>query len=530
MLVPLLQVATASAAGLSISAILLLRRISDSVGLAPPTSAMLKEEDPTANCPLFRHLPNLADAVAWRSLGAIKTPVHTCRVPLMDQDDVQEGRHTTGTSYAEFLVKREDLISPIYGGNKVRTLQHQLAICESRRDGGETSFRQLVSCGTGGSNQVLATVVHARSLGWDGIPVGSTTSTTSTAADADADETKDEDAVTDAPRINVCWFDKDEPDLDNTLNMLSVLSFPNLGFKFDWGDSLGGVANFFRTIWGTWTQRNYVPMMPGGNCPSGVLGQVGGVLELAEQITSGESPDPSRIYVPVGSGCTISGLIVGTVLVRHLGMSALNDLKIVGCNVHEGIAKLDRVVKLHTHPAFGFIPLTITHTVKEACRALKESGGPDLEADALDFIKTSVDIRADEEVVGIYGGHSGKTRAAAKLYDEKGVVMDSVGQEAEKLWLCGHFAAKAFQPLLKDLAEEADDSNGGKAQKFMLWMTKSAVQPRGNVDEWNKLLQENDAVKQWANEGKAESSLRPGRVSTQDGKAEDYRLVMTKVL
>jgi hypothetical protein len=534
MLVPLLQVATASAAGLSISAVLLLRRISASVGLAPPTSAMLLEEDPTVNCPLFRHLPNLADAVAWRSLGAIKTPVHTCRVPVIipllgQEGEVGQEGTDGGTSFVEFLVKREDLISPLYGGNKVRTLQHQLAICEARRDNGETSFRQLVSCGTGGSNQVLATVVHARSLGWDG-GIGVCSTVTSTAAAAKADETKDEDA-NDAPRINICWFDKDEPDFDNTLNMLSVLSFPNIGFKFDWGDSLGGVANFVRTIWGTWTQRNYVPMMPGGNCPSGVLGQVGGVLELAEQICAGESPDPSRIYVPVGSGCTISGLIVGTVLVRHLGMAALSDLKIVGCNVHEGIATLDRTVKLHTHPGFGFIPLTITHTVKEACRALQEIGGPDLEADALDFIKSSVVIRADEDVVGIYGGHSGKTRAAAKLYDEKGIVMDSVGQEAEKLWLCGHFAAKAFQPLLKDLAEEANDSNGGgKALSFMLWMTKSAVQPRGSVDEWNKLLQENDTVKQWANGGKAESLLRPGRVSTQDGQPEDYRLVMTKVL
>jgi hypothetical protein len=533
MLVPVLQVATASVAGLSISAILLLRRISASVGLAPPTSAMLLEEDPTVNCPLFRHFPNLADAVAWRSLGAIKTPVHTCRVPLLGQEVDQVGKDTTEDIFVEFLVKREDLISPLYGGNKVRTLQHQLAVCESRRDNGEASFKQLVSCGTGGSNQVLATVVHARSLGWDGgIDLGSTATSTATAGIAGETTTQEEDAVTvtDAPRINVCWFDKDEPDFDNTLNLLSVLSFP-IGFKFDWGNSLGGVVNFVRTIWGTWTQKNYIPMMPGGNCPSGVLGQVGGVLELAEQICAGESPDPTRIYVPVGSGCTISGLIVGTVLVRHLGMAALSDLKIVGCNVHEGIAKLDRMVNLHTYPGFGFIPLTIAHTVKEACRALKEIGGPDLEADALDFIQTSVDIRADEEVVGIYGGHSGKTRAAAKLYDEKGVVMDSVGQEAEKLWLCGHFAAKAFQPLLNDLADEANDSNGGgKARKFMLWMTKSAVQPRGNVDEWNKLLQENDAVKQWADKGKAESSLRPGRVSTLDGKPEDYRLVMTKVL
>jgi hypothetical protein len=43
------------------------------------------------------------------------------------------------------------------------------------------------------------------------------------------------------------------------------------------------------------------------------------------------------------------------------------------------------------------------------------------------------------------------------------------------------------------------------------------------------MLQENDAVKQWADEGKAKSLLRPGRVSTLDGKPEDYRSVMAKV-
>ena len=64
----------------------------------------------------------------------------------------------------------------------------------------------------------------------------------------------------------------------------------------------------------------------------------------------------------------------------------------------------------------------------------------------------------------------------------------------------------------------------------MLWMTKSAVQPRGDVDEWSKFVRSNDAVKKWANKGKAESVLRPGRVDTNDGKPEDYRSLMTSVL
>jgi len=64
----------------------------------------------------------------------------------------------------------------------------------------------------------------------------------------------------------------------------------------------------------------------------------------------------------------------------------------------------------------------------------------------------------------------------------------------------------------------------------MLWMTKSAVQPRGNADEWSNMMQENDTVKQWVDKGKAESTLRPGRVSTVDGTPDDYRFLMKKIV
>ena len=176
------------------------------------------------------------------------------------------------------------------------------------------------------------------------------------------------------------------------------------------------------------------------------------------------------------------------------------------------------------------MPLTITHSVKEACRALKRLGGPDIESEAMEFIKTSVEIRSDATIVGEYGGHTEKTRAAAKLYDARGVMTDYVsGQETKKLWLCGHFASKAFLPLLNDLeaAEVSEDHDG---RKYMFWMTKSAVQPRASEDEWSKMGHANAAVKEWANTGKAESVHREGRFSTVDGKAEDYRSIMTKIV
>ena len=162
------------ASGAAITFVRLLRRISGSVGVAPPTAAMLRDEDPSRNCALFRHFPALAETLAWRSLGAqCPTPVHACRLPLLGD----------ASREVEFLLKREDLISDRYGGNKVRTLQHQLAVCEARRDDAkEPAFQQLVSIGSGGSNQAVATVVHAAKLGWDG---------------------------ENAAAVNACWFDKD---------------------------------------------------------------------------------------------------------------------------------------------------------------------------------------------------------------------------------------------------------------------------------------------------------------------------------
>eukprot|EP00977_Amphora_coffeiformis_P002335 scaffold437_cov159-Amphora_coffeaeformis.AAC.14 len=503
-----LTVAAATLPGLTVvavaSGVLLMRRVSQAVGLAEPTHIMLEEEKPEQNCSLFRQFPHLTKRLAWRSLGACaKTPVHICTLPSR-KDQKQK---------LMFLVKREDLISTRYGGNKVRTLQHQLAVCESRRDGGETAFQQLISIGTGGSNQVVATVVHAQSLGWD--------------------KTTDEPSSS----INAAWLDKDKADLDNTLNMLSVLSFPNVGFVYNWGQPFR-VGRAIRAVVGAWTQNDSIPMFLGGNCPAGILGQAGGILELAEQIIAGNSPDPERIYLPVGSGCTISGLILGTVLARHNGIPVLShpNFKIVGCNVHPILAKLDRLVGLHVNPLFGFMPATITHSVLNACRALREIGGPNVENECMEFIKHHVDMRSDSNVVGKYGGHSLMTREAAQHYDAKGTVTDyETGREESDLWVCGHFVAKALHPLLTDLESNAAKSTAEEkplnqqSPKYMLWMTKSAVQPRGEVDEWEKITNETDAVQKWANGGKAESTRRPGRVSTTDGSPEDYRSLMTQL-
>ena len=182
--------------------VLLLRRISKSVGVEPPTEQQVSEESPSENCPLYRHFPSLSQKLAWRSLGATKsTPIHVCTLPSPAKNSTGNDDDDDDNCTLTFYVKREDLIHPSYGGNKVRTLQHQLGVLEARRDRGNKACRHIVSIGSGGSNQVIATVVHANKLGWDNNKK------------SDSDEQNS---------VNACWFDGDEPDLDNTLNMYVV--------------------------------------------------------------------------------------------------------------------------------------------------------------------------------------------------------------------------------------------------------------------------------------------------------------------
>ena len=64
---------------------------------------------------------------------------------------------------------------------------------------------------------------------------------------------------------------------------------------------------------------------------------------------------------------------------------------------------------------------------------------------------------------------------------------------------------------------------------YLLWQSKSAVQPRGTADEWAAMRAMPGAVRRWADGGAAESSARPGRVDTERGAAEEYRPLMTRL-
>lgn len=464
---------------------LLLEAMHRSVGLAPPTEEQKKEEDQQAHA-LFRHLPGLAAKLAWRQLGTYPTPIHrgSC-------DARPTGEPTAEQRQVRWFVKREDLASASYGGNKVRTLQHQLAVCESKIASGSPQ-RELVIFGSGGSNQIVATLVYGLHR----------------------------------LRLSVypLWGAEDAPDLDNTLNMLSSLSFPIPGCQ-TWGRAAGVLFKLLSTI----VNDTGFLLPPGGNNPAGVLGQAAGPLELAEQIGRGELPDVDGIYVAVGSSCTISGLVIGVALARKLGLPAFKspDFKLHAVPIHHAFSALHRFTGVYTARWGAHVPVTTRHSILRTCAALKQIGGPDVVADALELLDNHTEVHASAKLCGKYGAHSDMSRACAKLFDDTASIEPTTGDAKmapPKPWLCGHFCAKAFAAMCDDLLKP---EHAGKNMLF--WQTKSLVQPRGPEDEWARVRAMPPAVKAWANKGAAESLLRPGRVDLDGGAPEDYRGLMTQL-
>lgn len=214
--------------------------------------------DPAAHSfALARHLPGVA--VPYVALGEYPTPAQA--LPAL----------------GDVWLKREDLSSPVYGGNKLRTLETLLG------EALELGARDAWTVGAYGSNQAVAHILHGRRLGLDTGAVLFPQRATPTAAD------NLRVTISVAPRLKL---------------LRSIATLPAHWWKLR-RDAAAGRAYF-------------VP--PGGATPLGALGHVSAALELAEQIRAGELPAPAHIILAVGSTCTTAGLLVGLPLARQLGL------------------------------------------------------------------------------------------------------------------------------------------------------------------------------------------------------------------
>jgi 1-aminocyclopropane-1-carboxylate deaminase/D-cysteine desulfhydrase-like pyridoxal-dependent ACC family enzyme len=185
-------------------------------------------------------------------------------------------------------VKRDDRTSDIYGGNKVRKLEHIFERARAR------SARRIVTFGAAGSHHVLATTIHGRRAGFD-------------VAAILTPQHRTEHAVQNLR----CGL---HVGLDPIPTMSVALAPIVLATVLRQGDFVVG---------------------PGGSTLAGTLGYIDAARELEAQIRDGALPAPDAIVVALGSAGTAAGLLAGIASAEPAAspLASLPEARLVGVRV-----------------------------------------------------------------------------------------------------------------------------------------------------------------------------------------------------
>jgi len=200
---------------------------------------------------LFRAFPELGANLPWFDLGTLPTPVQR-----LDR-----------LGLANVWIKRDDLSSPVYGGNKIRKLAFILAQVKQQRK------THMVTLGGIGTNHGLATAIFCRRL---------------------------------ALACTLVLFPQP----------VTPLVKQNLRLFQYYGARLVLRPSLIRAVFAFYlTQRLRYPgayfLFAGGSNAVGTLGFVNAAFELKAQIDAGQMPSPAVIFCPVGSNGTLAGLTLG---------------------------------------------------------------------------------------------------------------------------------------------------------------------------------------------------------------------------
>jgi D-cysteine desulfhydrase len=180
---------------------------------------------------------------------------------------------------ANLWVKDDSQLHPIYGGNKARKLMHILAHARAR------GKSRVVTFGTAGSHHVLATALFARAWGMDAA----------------------------AFLVPQPWSPHAQRVLQASVNARIELT----AARFDSATLRAALSCI---------HADCELIAPGGSSPRGSMGYFEAALELAEQVRTGQLPEPDAIVVAFGSAGTAAGLWAG---VEHAGLRS----KIIGVSV-----------------------------------------------------------------------------------------------------------------------------------------------------------------------------------------------------
>ena len=266
----------------------------------------------------------------------------------------------------DLWIKRDDLNAPGCGGNKVRALEFLLGDLAE----GDT----VVTVGGEGSTHVLSTAIHARRLGLRVLALRWTHEMNSVAELAS-------DRIVDllpGSRVH-----------GNPVVALAAARFHAMGSRV-----------------------RYIPV--GGSSPLGILGHVNAALELAGQIQRNEMPMPWRMVLPLASGGTAAGLLLGFTI-------AGLPIDIVGARVGPGLFVNRAKV------------LSLVRRTRKLIEEITRSRLPRVDASRLHV--------AHDTYGGAYGRALPRADAAAKvLHHATGILLDET------------YSAKAWAAALDERA------------------------------------------------------------------------------
>jgi len=222
----------------------------------------------------FRPFPDIVAGLPRIPLGCLPTPVEQMR-------GLSDYFHRR-----DLFIKRDDISSSPYGGNKVRKLEFLLADAKAR------GAVRVITSGAAGSNHALATALYAKKVG-----LSATLILFDQPPSAEVAENLLMDAAAGAEMI---YREKYE-EYDRTITDLCQLY-----------NRKDGVAPYI--------------ISAGGSSPVGALGFVNAGFELKGQVDAGDLPEPKAIFVPIGTMGTAVGLLLGF---RAAGLAA----RLVGVRV-----------------------------------------------------------------------------------------------------------------------------------------------------------------------------------------------------
>ena len=205
-------------------------------------------------------------------------------VDLVPYTSLADGLPTPVSQPVERLwVKHEDAADSRYGGNKVRKLEHLLAVA-ARRGG------PVLTAGAVGSHHVVATAVHAARLGLD---------------------------------VEAVRFP--QPETDHVRAMSARAD--DLGVRTTVARSSYLMPAVLAARWAALAPGGATLVTPGGSTPLGTLGHVATGLELAAQVDE----EPDDVIVALGSGGTAVGIALG------LAMAGWRRARVVAVRVADRI-------------------------------------------------------------------------------------------------------------------------------------------------------------------------------------------------